>query len=589
MLDILKLNYVKIIKLIDLNRNPCLIFFISLFVFLSFASTRMFFSDEGVILNQFYNLVHGSLDLQVAKMNVERGVFITVGNHIYGKFSYSLPILSLPAYIVLRIIDPIYGAHLFLLQLWALSGGISFYLAAKIWKKKNAVVGGFITYFILITVNLQSFKPIYFPKWGELLAIEFTNILLTSLLVVVIYILFRSLFGHAMGLFASVFIIFATPISFYAVTLKHHSLSLFLAVLAFFCFFEYLEKKKEKFIYFAYIAAGFCIWTRILDGVALLSSLLITDIFVLRRSIRHILISLIITIVSLLPFFIFNYLILGNPLSIIEAHPLSDKPMVMQDEKNMIILNESPLKNMQIELLDRLGFTWVQEIKTGLMQILLDITVLRLKNTFGILLISPFLASALAFVIESIKRRIRLNAMDKFFGLYLVISILLSRDYILSIVTDTPMVLEYRYLLIIYIILLYFALRVDRVRFLIESGIKKILLMYSVTFAGLLFYFIYFFPPPFLNIYQSLAQVTLGLLILLLLINLVIKKENRFQESLNRLTAGVMAISFAEASSLLLFYNWVVIVTYISPTQNHTILPILQNILDWMYQTVLIH
>src|SRR3990172_9895792 len=140
----------KFVKLLKSNRIPLILFFLSLFLFLSFAGTRMFFSDEGVIVTQFYNLVHGNLDLQVAKVQVERGIYITVNDHLYGKFSYSLLILSLPIYFLLEFIDSLYGAHLFLLQLWAISGGIIVYLAAKTWNNKNAAIAGLASYLILI-------------------------------------------------------------------------------------------------------------------------------------------------------------------------------------------------------------------------------------------------------------------------------------------------------------------------------------------------------------------------------------------------------------------------------------------------------
>src|SRR3989337_565577 len=129
----------KISEFIEKNKSPLLIFFSSLFIFISFAGTRLFFSDEGVILDQFYNLINGSLALKAAKIDTAKGIFITVGNNLYGKFSYSLLILSLPAYYILKTIDLLYGAHLFILQLWAVSGGVVVYLIAKIRNLKHSL------------------------------------------------------------------------------------------------------------------------------------------------------------------------------------------------------------------------------------------------------------------------------------------------------------------------------------------------------------------------------------------------------------------------------------------------------------------
>jgi 4-amino-4-deoxy-L-arabinose transferase-like glycosyltransferase len=579
--------YKKLVKLLESNQIPLILFFSSLFIFLSFAGARMLFSDEGVIVSQFYNFIHGSLDLEVAKVNVEQGIYITVADHLYGKFSYSLLILSLPAYFALKNIDLFYGAHLFLLQIWALSGGISVYLLAKTWKFKNAVFGGFVSYLILIMVNLRYFNPIYFPKWGEIISIEFTNILITSFLVIVVYFLFKKMFSNKIALFASLFIIFATPISFYALTLKHHSLEVLLTILAFYFFYTYQEKKDLKFIYAAYVLAGLCVWTRTLDGAALLLSLLLIDILYFRRSFKHIALISMVILVSLIPFFAFNQLILGDPFSIIELHPLSDTPMKMIIEKNMIVLSESSIKARQLELLTQLGFGWNPVIRTGLLDVFLDISILKLGNTFGILLISPFLITAFAFFVDRIKWKIKLTTTDKFLGIYAIIFFLLYKNYILAIVTDTPMVLEYRYLLIMYIVLLYFALRINKLRELIENNFNKITLLYAAAVIILILYFINIYPPPFMNIYYSLALITSGFLIISLSTSLLTGNKKSYSDLLDKITIFFIALSLAEASILLLFYYWVVTITYISPSQNLAVVPILENILKWMYQVLL--
>ena len=570
-------------KLSGSNWIPIFIFFIAFFIFTSFAGTRMFFSDEGVIVTQFYNLVHGNLDLQVAKVQVERGIYITVNDHLYGKFSYSLLILSLPVYLLLGLIDSFYGAHIFLLQLWAISGGIIVYLAAKISKNRNAAVAGLVSYIILLVINLRYFEPIFFPKWGEVISIEFTNILISSFLILTVYFLFRDIFGNKIAIFASFFTIFATPISFYSITLKHHSLTVFLTLLAFYCFYKYQEKKDNKFIYYAYALAGMCIWTRIAEGVALLGSIMVIDLLFFRRSIRHIAVISVIILVSLIPFFTFNQLIMGSPFSIIEQQPLTNTPMRMQIEKNMITLNESPFKAQQTELLSKLGYIWNIDLRTGFIDILFYIMVLKLGNTFGILLISPFLIIAFTFIVDRIRSRIKLDNIDKLFSLYFIISILLYKDSLLSLVIHTPMELEYRYLIVLYIILLYFTLRINMVRNLIENNLKKIVLLYIISAIILVSILIIIYPPPFMKIYYSMAFITSLILLIIVSTRLFIKNK----KFLDRSITFFMALSLSEASILLLFYYWVITITYISPSQNYTILPVIGGIFKWMYQILL--
>ncbi len=127
-----------IYKKIPAYQIHLLIFFSSMFGFISFASTLLFLSDNMVILNQFYNLIHGSLSIEKVKImvvssdswNIGRP-YLFFGGELYGKFSYSLPMLALPVYYILKIIDSLYGAHLFILQVWALSVGAVAYLIAK--------------------------------------------------------------------------------------------------------------------------------------------------------------------------------------------------------------------------------------------------------------------------------------------------------------------------------------------------------------------------------------------------------------------------------------------------------------------------
>lgn len=583
-MDILKIH--KISDLIKPNIITVLIFLISFFVFTSSAGTRMYIDDEAVILDQFYNLIHGSLSLETFKIN-SNGIYLVFNNHIYGKFSYSLLILSMPVYYVLKTIDLLYGGHLFLLQLWALNGGVIAYLIAVTRKIKYPELFGVISYFVLISVNMYYFKPINFPKWGEWLSIEFTNILISSFLVVFVYLLFKKLFNDKIALFVSFFVIFATPISFYAITLKHHTLSLFLTVLAFYFFNKKLEKNNDKYIYYAYLAAGLCVWTRILDGLVLLAALLVTDIVIFKRGIKYIIPVSIIIIVSLIPFFTFNYLTLGNPLSVMENTPQTGAMAKMRPGQDIIILNQEPTNLEQNILLEKLGYINNAEFRDDWFNIFFDVIFLKLQNTFGIFLVSPFLIISLGFIITWIRRKIKLNPMDIFFGLYILLFVPLHKDYLISILKYTSGMLEYRYFLILYVILLYFSLRIDKIKDLIENNLKTIFLLYCLILVLGIIYFIGNFPLPFMNIYYYAALITSLSIITALSTGFLASGRKKATAILDKLTLFIIAMSLSLASMFLLFYFWVVNMTYMSPSQNYTILPILQKVLEWMYQNVL--
>jgi hypothetical protein len=585
----------KIYRFIDKNKFPLLIFFSSLFVFISFAGTRLFFSDEGVIIDQFFNLIHGSLALKFAKINTLKGVFILVGNNLYGIFSYSLLLLSVPVYYLLSIIDFLFGVHLFLLLIWAFCGGIIVYLVAKIRKSKFAGSFGSLVIFMLMAINLYLFKPIYFPKWGELLSIEFTNILISSFLVLIVYLFFKELFGNRIGLFASFFAIMATPISFYAITLKHHSLSLFLTVLAFYSFFKYIEKKQNKFIHIAYILAGLCVWVRILDGAVLLFAIFIADILLFKRNLRYIINILIIIHISLIPFFTFNYLVLADPFSIIEITPLTDKSVNLYIANDFISLDENPDKDNQKELLNQLGFTSNTNINANWLEIMVYALFSKLNNTFGVFLISPFLIIAFSFIIDRIKWNVKLNELDTFFVIYVIFLLgtysLLQFGFdinsLITIITHTPIVLEYRYLMVLYVVPLYFVFRINKVRTLIEDKFKKIFSLSGIFLIFNLIIFAEYYPINFLKVYYIAATGTSIILLFLVSMSLLNGDKIFCADIHNDLLTIFIAFALAEASTILIFYFWVVNMTYLSPQQNFMIVPVLENIIKLIFQNVI--
>lgn len=578
----------NILEWLESNQLPVIIFLSSFFILTIFSTTRFFISDEKVILNQFYNFIHGSLSFKAIKISDIYAPHLTVGNHLYGKFSYSLIILSLPLYYILGQVDALYSAHLFIVQLWALSGGVIVYLIAKNRSIKYPELAGALSYILLAAANISFFRPLPFQKWGELLSLEFTNIIISSFLILFIYLLFRNISGNKAAVFASFFAIFATPISFYAVSLKLHSLSLLLSVLAFYLFYKKLKTEDNRYMYAAYVIAGLCVWTRILDGAVLLISLLAVDIMALKRDIRYAGTVIIVILSALTPFFTFNYLIMDNPLSIMEMSSSRGETVYIRNAPNFIDDAPGSDGSKPLELKEKLGYTEDPRVNDNWPDVLLDITFLKTGNALGIFIVSPFLITALAFFVNGIKKRVRLNTLDMFFALYSILLVLAHRDYFHTIVTHTPDVLEYRYLLVMYVILLYFALRVDRVKELIENKLKTVLASYCILLILGGIYFIKGFPIPFMSLYYYAALIAAAALIAILLLDISIRDKGLITSySLDNMIAFTAALSLALASLFILFYYWAVDMLYMSPQVNYKIIPALEYISRWVYGMVL--
>ena len=157
----------------------------------------------------------------------------------------------------------------------------------------------------------------------------------------------------------------------------------------------------------------------------------------------------------------------------------------------------------------------------------------------------------------------------------------------MSIITDTPMELEYRYLLILYVILLYFALRIDRVKEIIEKKSETVIQLYGIILIIFIIYFIVGFPIEFIKIYYYVSIIILVSLFLTMTTYPHRKKGKKTVDFREKVLVFLISFSIALATAFLLFYYWAVTISYISPSQNLAIIPILNYFIEWMYQTII--
>jgi hypothetical protein len=149
------------------------------------------------------------------------------------------------------------------------------------------------------------------------------------------------------------------------------------------------------------------------------------------------------------------------------------------------------------------------------------------------------------------------------------------------------MVLEYRYLLIVYIILLYFALRINIVKELIENEFRILVFVYGLLISLGIIYFIEKIPVGFMDIYYYISQLIWISLLLVVSLIILLQKKKHLSILLNTICLFIITLSIAQASFLMFFYYLIVSMTYISPSQNFAILPIAGIMIKWMYQIFL--
>jgi hypothetical protein len=275
--------------------------------------------------------------------------------------------------------------------------------------------------------------------------------------------------------------------------------------------------------------------------------------------------------------------------------PLTEKSVSLYIANDFILLDGNPYKENQQELLDRLGFTSNTNINANWLEIMVYALFSKLNNTFGVFLISPFLIMAFSFIIDRIKWKVKLNELDTFFVIYVIFLLgtysLLQFGFdinsLITIITHTPIVLEYRYLMVLYIVPLYFVFRINNVRTLIEDKFKKISSLSGIFLIINLIIFTRYFPINVLKVYYIAATGTSIILLFLVSMSLLNGDKIFCADLHNYLLTIFIAFALAEASTILIFYFWVVDMTYLSPQQNFMIVPVLENIIKLIFKNIM--
>lgn len=296
-----------------------ILFVLSLFVLLSFWQTGMYLNDEAKSANQLTNFVHGSLYIKEQKIELNQRYYYTISGGTIAPYTHFLSVFALLPAAVLFLINKLSGIRLFFSIIWSACWYLLCLLIGRELKREKlgASIGLLSIPMLGANAAISIMRPVDFGVWWELLSLQFLNIILTAASILIIYHLFKRLFdSKAFGFFAGAFILFCTSITFWGVSGKDHSAVVFLVSAAFYSFYLYSQNCNPIYRYTAYFAAALNVWVRLDSAVPLIISLVLVDIFLITRTKRlssFIKISALL-LISLVPYFINNYMIYGNPL-----------------------------------------------------------------------------------------------------------------------------------------------------------------------------------------------------------------------------------------------------------------------------------
>lgn len=576
-------------KMFILDNWSVILFLTALIFLISMWDVHIFFQDEKPVVNQLVNLEHGSVSLDIIKIPLGAAGYIQAGNKTYPGDSLAVPVFAFPVYILLSIISFFINIALFFILFWSVLIILLGYCIAKKFNNLNVLrlcAGFSISLFVM---NILLFKPILFEDWGELLSIQFFNIIITSIAVVLIYQLFKAIFNERTGIFAALIFLFATPYSFWGVGVKDHALSVFLVSACFFIFHKYSITHNLKFAYIAYGLIAIDAWVRVENGLALFFSVYFIDILFIQNFFneglkkiklqqikslfRHSTKIYAVMVVFLLPYFLNNYLIFGNPFFSGYSPPselLIQAPKNITDNKIMIETEISIFSKYILRVLEpiRVTFTFLyQYLRAHGLDIESIFKMLYNSDRYlksSVFQVNPLLSIILPFLIVSASRLIklcgtekesylkeiktRMNLTDIFFLLIIILMLILYTRVYLTRDGD-GFSFDYRYFVLLYIPLVYFTVRSLDSMFpsYIEDNLSNILSLFSV-FSCLTLYssiiFLYkFFQPDYVSVIKLINYMSI-IYILIIFVYIVIHTGHAKAKYLKYIISLSLSLSF---------------------------------------------
>ncbi|MFC6975184.1 hypothetical protein ACFQL1_11835 [Halomicroarcula sp. GCM10025709] len=206
-----------------------------------------------------------------------------------------------------------------LVGLWSLAvAGLSYGVGSVLGRRRAGVLLGTGLGVALFVGNLAVATPLP-ARWLPMLALQTTTALAAAAVAVVAYRLGTAVstrrVGVAMGVVAAV----GTPVGFWATIPKRHSVSALVVVLAMYTLYRSRaatsHRHARRFRALTYAWVGAAAWVHAAEGLILLLAVAAVDLPTARSNRPRDLAVVGATLfASLLPFFLTNWLIAGNPV-----------------------------------------------------------------------------------------------------------------------------------------------------------------------------------------------------------------------------------------------------------------------------------
>ncbi len=301
------------------------------------SAPSLFMNDEWITVNQLNQLTSGA---QLIENEGKYGrsiegetsaYFIARDNYL--AYSLFFPIISIPAMQLIILSGDLFRLNL--LIFWFILGMVSF--IAAIWlmshfpDRKYFYLGWLILilFFSLFLLNIYYYQPFlasFQDSPIESAAVIFTGEILFAMMTPMIYTLFRNIsFDRWTSLISTIIIISCSSYLFWSASAKDHILIAFLLTTILLTFSSIIANQRGYKWFILFVLSGLLCWARLEYGGVILAGLLIWLIFSFffiksGEIIYNIegwemkILAIPGMIIGLIPLFINNYFVTGNPL-----------------------------------------------------------------------------------------------------------------------------------------------------------------------------------------------------------------------------------------------------------------------------------
>ncbi|MGZ4931717.1 MAG: hypothetical protein ACXV5P_02185 [Halobacteriota archaeon] len=310
------------------NETAALLFYATFVLCIALWNVNIFINDEVTLAAQLQNLAHGMLSIEVMPTRLYEGLSFGASapvlgfsfeGHTYAFYTHAVPVFAAPFYALIYLVSVSIGIRLFFALLWSFSIFMVCWLFGRRYSKPQIGRNVGITLAgILFVINAYlgaRMSPLIFDDWGALMAIQLFNICALAVTLLLSLRIFTRYFAdNRIAVFGAVYLLVATPLTFWALSGKDHSASVLLMIGSIWCLYAYLLDNTRYLRYLSYILVGLSFWVRTFDALSLLIAIFVTDMAFSQGRLRRAATAFGSVALGMIPYFINNYALFRNPL-----------------------------------------------------------------------------------------------------------------------------------------------------------------------------------------------------------------------------------------------------------------------------------